>query len=150
MSKKILLVSLMLAALVGMSAPALADDNSQATTTVPAVVNAPKLDVSCMATAVGVRETAVQSAFAAFSQAQTAALTSRQTALQSAWSMTDFKARKTAILAAWKTYRNAHRVAIKNHNKASSAAWKQFKTTSKSCNAKSGDDSGSSADDNMQ
>lgn len=89
--------------------------------------------ISCMSVAVSAREAAIQSAFNAYSSAETAALTARQSALQTAWSKTAIKEIRTAVNAAWKAYRTAHRAAAKTHNTAVKAAWQQFKQSAKDC-----------------
>ena len=88
---------------------------------------------TCVGTAVTTRETAVASAFTAFSSTETTALATRQSALQVAWGMSTAKTIRTAVMAAWKTYRTAHRAASKMHNAAVKASWQQFAKDRKAC-----------------
>lgn len=90
--------------------------------------------IQCVAAAVGIRETAVGSAFTVYAGSQSAALSGRATALNAAWtaSLTP-SALRSAVNAAWKAYNNAHRAAVKAHNDATNAAWNSFRSSSKAC-----------------
>lgn len=83
--------------------------------------------IACIAPAVTTREAAIGSAFAAFSAAQTTALSTRAAALQAAWALTDLSSHNAAVKAAWSAYRTAHKTAVQTHNTATKAAWSTFR-----------------------
>ncbi len=126
--KKLLVGSLTGAILLGAAVlPAFAESTSTASST-PRTVN-----TACVQTAVLKRESAVASAFDAFSTAVKSALTARSSALNTAWGKTDRKEIRTEVNAAWKTYRASLKSAKQTHNKAVRAAWSGFKTDAKTC-----------------
>ena len=93
--------------------------------------------LTCAASAVASRETAIQSALSTFSGSMTSAFSARASALASAWTATDLKARNQAIKDAWSTFGKAKTAARKSYNTATNAAWSQFSTARKTCKAPS-------------
>ena len=93
----------------------------------------PKVNTACMQTAVGKRDGAIISGLDAYYNAAKSALTSRQTALQGAWGITDKKAHTEAQRKAWSDYRASIKAARKTFQSARTSAWKQFSTDAKAC-----------------
>ncbi|MEO8065282.1 MAG: hypothetical protein ABI643_00310 [Candidatus Doudnabacteria bacterium] len=106
------------------------------------------VDLACAQTAVNTREAAVIAAVSAHSGSWTAALQARQTALNTAWGLSDTTARRAAINAALKTYKTAHKATQTAFNKAQRDAWTAFKTAAKTCHISSRDDSSGFSLDN--
>lgn len=129
--------------LVGLIAvPALADNvtstaTSTATSTSTSTLSTPNLAaLQCVQIAVNKRETAVQSAWSAFSGVITSAFSARASALNAAWGQTDRKARRDGIRDAWKTFDKTQKESRKTLRSAQKDAWKTFKTDRKSCGVK--------------
>ena len=91
--------------------------------------------LGCVAPAVDMRETALLAALDTYSATVKAALTARKDALKAAWSLTDPKALKAGVEAAWKTYREAHKTAMKIKKDAVKSAWKTYEEARKACKA---------------
>ncbi|MFM2374619.1 MAG: hypothetical protein RLZZ234_614 [Candidatus Parcubacteria bacterium] len=89
------------------------------------------VDLTCMQTAVGVRETAVGAAYDKHTTAMKAALTDRKAALNTAWGITDAKARNSAVKAAWMEFRKDRMASRKTMSGEKKSAWATFKTTAK-------------------
>lgn len=97
------------------------------------VVATQTANFACVQTAVDTRETAIGTAFSAFSSSVSSALSARKTALHDAWGMTDAKARREARNKAWSDFRTTNRAAYKTLRDAKTAAWKAFKEASRAC-----------------
>ena len=91
------------------------------------------LDLPCVQSAVAVRESAIQKAFTAYSGNVSTALTTRATALNSAWGMTVGTERRAARKSAWEAYRTSVQSARTTMRTAKKSAWEAFKTSSKAC-----------------
>lgn len=91
------------------------------------------LDLPCVQSAVAVRESAIQKAFTAYSGSVSTALTTRATALNSAWGMTVGTERRAARKSAWEAYRISVQSARTTMRTAKKSAWEAFKTASKAC-----------------
>ncbi len=110
----------------------------------------PTPNLTCVQSAVNKREGAVGSAFDAFNLSVKSALSSRRTALNSAWSLTNAKDRRVALKTAWQNWKTSWRSAAKALRDARNAAWTQYKTDLKACNANSSDEPGSGNDIKIQ
>ena len=93
------------------------------------------VDMTCMQTAVMVREDAVIAAWGTFSTSITTALTARKTALNTAWASTTSTSTegtlKTQRLSAWAKWKKASHDAHVALKKARKAAWNTFRSTTK-------------------
>jgi hypothetical protein len=89
------------------------------------------VNLTCMQTAVGVRETAVGAAYDKHVASMKTAMSDRKTALNTAWGMTDAKARNTAVKAAWGEFRKDRMDSRKSMMTEKKSAWTTFKTTVK-------------------
>lgn len=92
-------------------------------------------NIVCVQNAVDKRETAIQTAFDAFSSFINSALQTRKTELLAAWSITDRNERKTAINAVWNKFKKSKKTAVKTFNKTRLGAWTQFTADRKACGA---------------
>lgn len=99
---------------------------SSSTTKTTKVVN-----LTCMQTAVGVREDAIIKAHDDYAVDHKAGLTARKAALGSAWALTDMTARKAAIKSAWGTWKSILGGARSDLKTDKKAAWTKFKKTAK-------------------
>lgn len=104
------------------------------------------VDVACVASAVGVREDAIMSAWDKFDDAVTAVLTARKSALVSAWALTDVKERRKAIKDAWATAKKSRREAAKTYASERKSAWVAFKNTVKACGGATASEASSESD----
>ena len=100
-------------------------------------------NVTCMQTAIAVRETAIQKAFATYMQTVSDAYSKRATGLAAAWALTDTNARKQGIKSAWVSFRNTKQTAKKMYVKSRNALWITFKGAAKACHMETGEDTGS-------
>jgi hypothetical protein len=91
----------------------------------------PRVDNSCVAEAIEVREEALMAAFEEYYGSVYTALTERKTALVEAWNIDKVKDRTTAVKAAWKTWRTDNKTAHTQLRKDRKAAWDTFKKTAK-------------------
>ncbi len=91
--------------------------------------------MACVASAVAVRESAIQSAFSAFSTSMSSAFTKRASDLATAWTLTDRTARNTAIKSAHSVFKESSSTAKRTYNTARQTAWQQFSTARKACKA---------------
>jgi hypothetical protein len=89
------------------------------------------VDLSCMQTAVGVREDTIAKAFEGFNSDMMAGLSARKSALNTAWGMTDGPARKAAIKKAWMDWKGAKKSAHMDLKSDRMKAWDTFKNTVK-------------------
>ena len=79
------------------------------------------VNLTCMQTAVDVREDAVAAAFTGFNDSIKTALAARKAALHAAWGLSDKTARGTAVKTAWKAWKDASKKAhadLKKNRKA--------------------------------
>src|SRR3989338_5101108 len=104
------------------------------------------VNTACVSTAVGLREDALLGAWSKFDDAVTAVLIARKSALISAWTLTDAKARKKAVKDAWITARKDRRAAAKTYREERRAAWKTFKTAAKACGGTAASEASSESD----
>lgn len=91
------------------------------------------VNFTCVGTAVAKREASLLASWQKFDDAVEASLKTRSTALASAWSLSDNKARKEAVKKAWQEDRSARKSAgstLKNEKKS---AWSTFKSEAKAC-----------------
>ena len=139
MGKKLFISSCLAAFLVAtLGLPVLAQNTTASATPAKNIMNILKkttatVNLACMQTAVGKRDTAIISAFDVFYAATKQALETRKTALTSAWGITDKTQRKTALTAAWKVYKDTQKTARQTLNKARKDAWQNFYTDRKAC-----------------
>lgn len=89
------------------------------------------VNLSCIQTAVGVREDEIMAAHDGYATDHKAGLTARKTALNTAWGLTDQTARKAAIKSAWKSWKEALSDARSDLKTDKKAAWTKFKKTAK-------------------
>ncbi len=142
MKKIIITSSAVLLAFTLISGIALA----QNTTAPTATTGNQAATLSCVASAVAKRESAIQAGFTALSSSWNLALTTRASDLAAAWAMTDKTARNTAIKDAWKKFTASKKAARKAYNDARKASWSQFSTDRKACKASNtGENSGGDA-----
>ncbi len=133
MKKIIISTSVALVACALLSGIVLAETQTNGTQPAPTASQTSML--SCVATAVAKRESAIQSAFSTFSTSITAALQTRASELASAWSMSDKTARNKAIQDAWKKFSDSKKAARTTYNSAMRTAWNEFATDRKACKA---------------
>lgn len=91
------------------------------------------VNLSCMTAAVDKRETVIESVANSYASTIQNALTSRKSALDTAWSITNSKDRRAAIRAAWRTFSSTIRKARYDYRTATKAAWQTFYADRKSC-----------------
>ena len=91
------------------------------------------LDLACIQTAVGKRETAVITASNTLATSIKSALESRKTALISAWGITNAKERRAARNLAWSTFKTAQKAARNAHLASVKYAWATWKTDATNC-----------------
>ena len=89
--------------------------------------------LSCVATALDTRDTAVIAAVTAFQNGNLAALNTRKTALLAAWTKTTKSELKSAISAAWKIYQASMKDLKKVNDTAKKSAWSVFVAAVKVC-----------------
>ncbi len=90
-----------------------------------------KVDASCVADAVEVREDALIGAWGDFSSTMETALEVRKAKLVSAWEMSDPKERVKTLKETWKGWREDRKDAHTELRKDRKAAWDAFKKTVK-------------------
>ncbi len=130
MFKKILTLALVIS-LFSISSVAFAQSN-----TTPHTPAADKTVIlTCVASAVTVRESGIQSAFTTFPESMMSALKLRASDLASAWTMTDKAARETAIKTAHTSFKTSSLSAKKAYNTSKQTAWQQFSKARKACKA---------------
>ncbi len=139
MGKKLFISSCLAAFLVAtLGLPVLAQNSTTSATPTKNILNifkktATTVNLACMQTAVGKRDTAIISAFDTFYSAAKQALEVRKSAIVSAWGIADKAQRKTALSAAWKTYKDTGKTARQTLNKSRKDAWQNFYTDRKAC-----------------
>lgn len=99
---------------------------TRSASTTPKTVN-----LTCMQTAVDIREDGIISAHTAYNTAIMSGLTARKSALHDAWGLTDGTVRKTAIKSAWSAWKSAHTDARADLKSSKKAVWTTFKATAK-------------------
>lgn len=97
-------------------------------------------DLSCMKTAIAVREAVVQKAFTAYTQSINTSLAKRATDLAAAWDLTETASRRAAIKSAWVSFRTTKQTAKKMYVKSRNALWATFKSSSKACHLPTGEE----------
>lgn len=93
------------------------------------------VDLACMKTAVGKRETALLSAWDTYAGKIKTARETRKTDLLAAWSIQDPSQRHQAIKSAWEKYRQSLKTARTEWNQSRRTIWIQFVQESKNCRA---------------
>lgn len=91
----------------------------------PTIKTPNTLDLACMASAVGTRDTAIAGMFDTLKNA----VITRENALKTAWSQTDKKVRRDAIKAVWKSYASS----VVSARSTRKAAWTAFYQARKVC-----------------
>ena len=110
----------------------------------------PKLDLSCMQTAVQKRDSSIIAAFDVFHTSLSGALTARRDALSTAWGITDARQRRAAIKSAWDAFKASKDSAVKTLRNSRNDAWKQFVADGKACKTPvANDDSSTSVVDGL-
>jgi len=138
MIKKFIAISLLSSFLVVGALPlAMAETTTTSTpTSTPVKTHIAKpIDVACIQQAIDTRDSALSAAVDAYATAVKNALSARQSALKSAWALTNKKDRQAAIKNAWLDYRKAIKKARKDLQTARQNAWKDYYKSKKSCNA---------------
>ncbi len=109
--------------------------NSDAATTAAVTTKKVKkeknVDLSCMQTAVTVREEALVTALSSFHDDLESSLNTRKSALIAAWGITEKTTRSAAIKNAWADWKTDKKDATKDLGTARKAAWDTFKSTVK-------------------
>ena len=102
--------------------------------------------LSCLKTAVGVRETTLKSGWADFSDAVGDAYSDRADALAAAYGSGQTRAEvKADVKAAWKAFKSAVKEARGDWKSTRNGAWKTFRTSLKACKSSDLGDTSSSA-----
>ncbi len=91
------------------------------------------LNLTCAQTAVDKRETAIGSVWTTFSGSMTSALSTRASALHTAWGMTDASLRRPARKAAWDAYKASSRSAHDTLKTGRRAAWDTWRSDMQAC-----------------
>jgi len=129
--KKIFLLAL---ALVFIATPVLAQTKK------PAVVaKTPTINISCVKKAVLLREQKLIMVHQEHSSMFNKALIDRQTALSSAWDLTDVKARKAAVKKAWDKFSIAKKDSSNKLKKLVQIIWTSYKSDAKKCKLNTAD-----------
>lgn len=106
--------------------------------------------LSCMQSAVDMRDNAIIAAWDVQYPAVKTALQTRQASLKAAWMQTDTKMRKEATKSAWNAYKNSAKSARGAMKASTKAAWSKFEADKKVCSPKATkDDNGSLGMDNQ-
>ncbi len=91
------------------------------------------MNLPCVQTAVGVRETAIQASFTKFTSSTLTAMQTRATALNTAWGMTVGAERRAARKAAWDAYKSTNDAARATFKTEKQVAWDTFNKASAVC-----------------
>jgi hypothetical protein len=106
--------------------------------------------LTCVQTAIDVRDNAIIAAWDVQYPAVKTALQTRQAALKSAWMQTDQKTRREATRSAWNAYKESVKSARATMKAAHKSAWTAFESARKACSPKATkDDNGSLGMDNQ-
>lgn len=131
MKNKVLAISLLAPVLAfAMAFSVFAQSATPTATTTPV---RKQVDTACVKAAVVKRESAIQTAFSAYSSSINGALSTRASELSAAWDITDARQRRAAIVVAWAKYRTSRMSANKILRQARLAIWKQFTADRKAC-----------------
>ncbi len=95
--------------------------------------SASSVDNVCVQSAVSAREQSLVSGLSAFNAAEMNALTTRKTALASAWGTADVSARRVAVKAAWDAYLKADKEAMKQWESSQKSVWSTFRASVRNC-----------------
>jgi hypothetical protein len=107
--------------------------------------------VACVRTAVAKREAAINSTWMTFASTMSSAYTTRASALDLAWTMTDTTTRRAAVKSAWSSWRSTVNGARSIHKTAKTAAWSVFKSDATVCKVNTAElDSGMAFGDTVQ
>ena len=90
-------------------------------------------DAVCVQGALDKRDTSIIASWDAYATSAKTAITTRTTALKSAWGITDATQRKTAIKKTWSDYKTAISTARKTFNQSRKTDWQKFRTDRKTC-----------------
>jgi len=90
-------------------------------------------ELTCIQTAITARDSAIATAYDAYTTAAKAALTARTAVLKEAWAKSSVSEIQTAIKEVWQTYRRSLVTARITFRRAKNAAWKQFRTDKTTC-----------------
>ncbi len=93
--------------------------------------------ISCVKSAVTVRESALKSGFMTFSSALESAYTTRASALDAAYLKTSRTEVRTAVRSAWDTFKSSVKTARDEWRKTRDSAWKTYKSSVRSCRGSS-------------
>jgi len=102
-------------------------------------------DPTCIKSAIGTRDASIGSAFTTYYNSASTALTTRTTALQSAWDIADKTERHTALKSAWDTYKASVTTNKATLKSSREAAWSTYKTARIACGVQS-DGNGAQSD----
>ncbi len=91
------------------------------------------VNLSCVQTAVGVREKAILDSYEVISSGIKNALSIRQTELLAAWGISNDKERRTARKVAWDKFNKQVKDLRKNYKNSVNAVWKKYNADTKSC-----------------
>lgn len=95
--------------------------------------NKKNVDIACVQPAIAKREAALLAAVDSYYVSMKAAMTTRASALNTAWGLTDASAREAAIRAAHSAFRTSAKTATMTLRAARKNAWKTFKADAKAC-----------------
>lgn len=108
------------------------------------------VDVVCIQSAIGKRDTAIITALDTYYGAVKAALTTRENALKSAWAKPTASEQKAALKSAWQAYKSSIKTARFNFKMAKQQAWKTYNADAKLCKVPgSGEDGGGQGTDSQ-
>lgn len=91
------------------------------------------VNLSCVQTAVGVREKAILESYETMSSGIKSALSTRQTELLAAWGISNDKERRTARKTAWDKFNKQVKELRKTYKNSVNSIWKKFNADTKSC-----------------
>lgn len=129
----------LIAGLVGLGGTAYAVNKEKARELYDAVKRTTKsIDGACMQTAVGKRDSAIATAWTAFANAKSGAITTRTASLQTNWGMPAGADRRQAIKTTWKTYRDRVKSERQTYNTSVNTAWSTFRTDAQGCGVGAG------------
>ncbi len=133
MNKKLILTVSALAMASMFALSAFADDGNHATTSPNPRHTPTPVDITCVQTAVNTRETTLDTGFDTLTASIKSAYTARKAALNTAWGMSDAKARRASIRIAFSDFRTNTRKARQAWTTTRIAAWNQFSTARRAC-----------------
>jgi hypothetical protein len=103
----------------------------------PSATRSPKPapNISCVTSAIGTRELALQKALTTHSQAMQNAYSARAAALANAYTKTSNKDIKTGLKSAWDAFKTNTRTAAKDWKLIQKDTWSAFRESVKNCGA---------------